>query len=60
MSEYLTTEDVADLLRCSRQAVYDRLRRHPIPHYRSGKRLLFTRNDVMAWLQPRGVTPNSE
>lgn len=47
----LTADDIADLLRVSRKAVYNMVDRGEIPHVlRIGKRLRFHRDDVLLWL----------
>jgi excisionase family DNA binding protein len=50
--EYLSPDDLADLLRTSRDAVYRMLRRDrgmPQP-FRLGRRMLWRRADIVAWL----------
>ena len=49
---FLTTGEVAHLLRTSRRAVYQLVRRQQIPgHLRLGRRLLFDRAVLLDWLQ---------
>ena len=52
MSPYLTVEDVAELLRCSKRTVHELTRTKSIPHRRvSGtRRCLFVRDELDAWL----------
>lgn len=48
--EVLSADEVAALLRVDRKTVYDYAGRGVIPHRRLGKRLLFSREAIMAWL----------
>jgi excisionase family DNA binding protein len=48
----LTPDEIADLLRTSRKAVYVMVERKQIPGVvRIGRRILFRRFDVMRWLE---------
>jgi excisionase family DNA binding protein len=47
----LNADEVAELLRVDRKTVYDFAGRGVIPHQRLGRRLLFSRAAVMAWLE---------
>lgn len=50
----LQADEVADLLRTTRKAVYALVERGGIPGVtRIGRRLLFRRDDVLAWLDER-------
>jgi len=51
----LTTREVATLLRVDRKTVYEAAQRGHIPHRRLGRRLLFERGAVLAWLRQSGV-----
>jgi excisionase family DNA binding protein len=48
--EVLNAEEVAVFLRVDRKTVYDYANRGAIPHRRLGKRLLFSRSALVAWL----------
>ncbi len=50
IAEVLSADEVAELLRVDRKTVYDYAGRGAIPHRRLGKRLLFSRAAIMAWL----------
>ena len=52
MTPYLTTEQVAGLLHCSRRTVHELTRTAGIPHRRIGgtRRCLFLREELDAWL----------
>lgn len=54
----LTIDEVASLLRLSKRSVYEltsqrgkeRFKRNPFPCLRIGDRVLFVREDVLAWI----------
>lgn len=46
----LTADEVAALLGVDRQTVYDYAGRGEIPHRRLGRRILFGRQAILAWL----------
>lgn len=48
--EVLTADEVAALLGVDRQTVYDYAGRGEIPHRRLGRRILFGRVAILAWL----------
>lgn len=45
-SEFLTVAEAAEVLRCSRQRVYDLLSARRLPKYRDGARVLVRRADL--------------
>lgn len=49
-TEVLTADEVAAFLRCDRKTVYLAVGRNAIPYRRLGKRILFSRTALMAWL----------
>lgn len=49
----LTVDEAAAYLRCSKQAVYDRVHQGALKPLRDGKRLLFSRAAVDAYLEGR-------
>ena len=51
----LTASEVATLLRVDRKTIYEAAQRGHIPHRRLGRRLLFERGAVLAWLRQDGV-----
>ncbi len=51
----LTASEVAKLLRVDRKTIYEAAQRGHIPHRRLGRRLLFERGAVLAWLRQDGV-----
>ena len=49
---YLTPEEVADLLRTTRKAIYSRIDRGRLPGVRRvGGRLLVNRAELLAWVE---------
>lgn len=48
---YLTTKEVADLLRVKERKVYDLAAADEIPHRRITGKLLFPRQELMAWIE---------
>jgi excisionase family DNA binding protein len=51
--DVMTADEVAAWLRVDRKTVYDAAGRGEIPHRRLGKRLLFHRSALVAWLTCR-------
>ena len=54
-SPYLTVDEAAEYLRCSAQSLYDRVHQSAITPRRDGRRLLFARADLDAYLEGRAV-----
>ena len=54
MSEFLTTKEVADLLRLKERKVYDLAARNEIPCIKATGKLLFPRSDIHLWIQQKG------
>lgn len=50
MPEYLTTRELADLLRIGERKVYDLAASGEVPHVRAVGKLLFPRAEISAWL----------
>ena len=50
-AEILTASEVAELLRVNRKTIYKAAQRNEIPHRRLGRRLVFERGAVLAWLR---------
>jgi excisionase family DNA binding protein len=48
--DILNADEVAAWLKVDRKSVYNAASRGAIPHQRLGKRLLFSRTALMAWL----------
>ena len=52
----MTVEEVAKLLRVSRQTIYNMIRAGKIPHFRVGNKVRFSRTDIEAMMKPVPVT----
>lgn len=58
MPEILTIDEVASFLRVSKRSIYEytsergreRMKHNPFPVLRIGDRVLFVREDVLAWI----------
>ena len=50
LPEWLTIEDVCQLLRVPKWWVYQRTRTRRIPHYKLGKYLRFRLDEINAWV----------
>jgi excisionase family DNA binding protein len=55
--EYLTPVEAAELLRCSRQRVYDLLSSGRLRRYKDGSRVLVARLEIVAYLSGQQVAP---
>ena len=53
----LTADDVALLLRVPRSTVYELTRSRRLPHVKVGRRTLFVRSDLDAWIIASRVMP---
>jgi excisionase family DNA binding protein len=53
----LTADDAAELLRVRRSTVYELARTRRLPHVRVGRRILFVRSDLAAWVAANRVQP---
>jgi excisionase family DNA binding protein len=53
-SEFLTPEEAAEVLRSSRQRVYDLLSDGRLERFKDGSRVLVKRADLVAHLRPNG------
>jgi excisionase family DNA binding protein len=47
-----SADELAELLGVNRKTVYEAAARGEIPHRRLGRRLIFERGAVLAWLRP--------
>lgn len=48
----MTVDEVAKLLRVSRQTIYNAIRAGKIPHFRVGNKVRFNRADIEAIMKP--------
>lgn len=55
MSEYLTTKELAELLRIKERKVYDLAASGTVPVSRAMGKLLFPRTEIMAWLKENSI-----
>jgi excisionase family DNA binding protein len=53
----LTANDAAALLRVRRSTVYELARNRRLPHVKVGRRVLFVRADLAAWIVTNRVEP---
>jgi putative molybdopterin biosynthesis protein len=51
MPQFLTVEEVAQLLRVSPRSVYDWVSQDTIPHRKAGRRTIFLADEILAWTQ---------
>lgn len=57
---YLTTREMADLLRVKERKIYDLAAAGEIPHSRATGKLLFPRETVLAWIENASEAPAGE
>lgn len=50
-SEVINVPDAAKLLGCSRTKIYEMANRHQLPHRRIGRKIIFSRVALTAWLR---------
>jgi excisionase family DNA binding protein len=55
----LTADEVAALLRVPRSTIYEPTRTRRLPHIEVGRRTLFVRVDLDAWLVANRITPRT-
>ncbi|WP_321502475.1 helix-turn-helix transcriptional regulator [Breoghania sp.] len=62
MPSYLTTREMAELLRVKERKVYDLVAAGSVPHSRATGKLLFPREAVLAWIESagEGLPPHAE
>lgn len=51
MRETIEAREAAEILGVSTWTIYDLARRRVLPHVRVGRRVLFRRTSLLAWLQ---------
>jgi excisionase family DNA binding protein len=59
-NEFLTTRELADLLRIGERKVYDLAAKGEVPHVKVVGKLLFPRDRVMGWIASGAVGPGAE
>lgn len=58
--QILTVEQTAQLLHLSKKTIYERVRARTLPFYRDGKRILFKRSELLAYLDTQKVSTLTE
>jgi excisionase family DNA binding protein len=48
---YLSVDELAGYLRLSKSTIYKGTMSHRIPHFKAGKKLLFSKDAIDQWLQ---------
>ena len=51
--QFLTVEEVAELLRVSPRSIYDWVSQRQIPFHKAGRRTIFLLDEVLAWTTER-------
>lgn len=57
MSEVMTADEVAELLRVNRKTVFEYATRGTLPCQRLGRRVIFSRAAIMSWLCGSALEP---
>lgn len=55
-NDTLTVPEVAQVLRVSRQTIYNMIRTGKLPHFRVGTKVRFNRADIEAMMKPIATT----
>jgi excisionase family DNA binding protein len=58
--KYINLKEVAEYLRKSKSSIYKWCRDGQIPYIKSGKNLLFNRDDIDKWLESQSVPTKEE
>jgi excisionase family DNA binding protein len=58
--DVIAADDVAALLKVNRKTVYEAAGRGQLPSRRLGRRVLFSRNAVLAWLQCKASSESEQ
>lgn len=51
--QFLTVEEVAELLRVSPRSIYDWVSQRQIPFHKAGRRTIFLLDEILAWTSER-------
>ena len=54
--QFLTVEEVAELLRVSPRSVYDGVSQRQIPFHKAGRRTIFLLDEILEWTSERQST----
>jgi len=60
LPEFLTVEEVAELLRVAPRTVYDWVYRGMIPFRKAGRRTIFKRDEVLQWTEKSSFENQSD
>lgn len=60
LEEALTVQEVAKMLRVSRQTLYNMIRTGRIAHFRVGNKVRFNRSDIEALMTPVSTTEGAK
>ena len=58
--ELLTIDETAEFTRLAKQTLYDYVHRRKVPFLKAGKRVLFRKSELDAWLNTGGNTEAAE
>jgi excisionase family DNA binding protein len=53
LPQFLTVEEVAELLRVSPRSVYDWVSNREIPFHKAGRRVIFLLDEIMEWTEKK-------
>ena len=56
--EYLSIDEASDMIKLGKQAIYERVMKNKIPYYKSGRKLVFKRADLVAFIESSRKTTN--
>ena len=59
IDEFLTLEEVADLIGYKQNSIYGLVKKNKIPHYKKGK-LFFLKSEIFEWIKEGKKTSSSE
>lgn len=51
IDKILHIDEACDLLKVTKITIYRKVKKNTIPHMKRGKRLLFSRNSLLEWLE---------
>jgi excisionase family DNA binding protein len=54
--QFLTVEEVAELLRVSPRSIYDWVSQRQIPFHKAGRRTIFLLDEILEWTRDRKST----
>ena len=57
LPERMTIDEVTKFTGLSKSWIYKETAKKSIPHHKMGKRLIFLRSEILAWLEANTITP---